>query len=67
MRAPSAFLLALLLSLSASNAEDITVDLNGTGDFTEIQPAIDAAQAGCTVASVSVSFLKVPHLSSSER
>ena len=49
MRSPSAFLLALLLPLSASNAEDITVDLNGTGDFTEVQPAIDAAQQGCTV------------------
>ena len=30
-------------------AKTITVDLNGGGDFTEIQPAIDAATDGATV------------------
>ena len=50
MRPSPVFFLWLLLPLSASSASVITVDyLNGSGDFTEIQPAIDSAEDGDTV------------------
>ena len=38
-----------VLPASAIYAETLVVDLNGDGDFTEIQPALDAAQDGDTV------------------
>ena len=42
--------LAVLLAIGAPcSAATIVVDLNGGGDFTEIQPAIDAARDGDTV------------------
>jgi len=45
-------ILCALLFLSAAavtKADTIIVDLNGTGDFTEIAPAVDAASTGDTV------------------
>ena len=41
--------LSLLMVLSLGvvcSAETIIVDFNGTGDYTEIQPALDAAEDG---------------------
>ena len=45
---PIALLLCSLCALPAA-ADTITVDLNGTGDFIEVAPAVDAASAGDTV------------------
>ncbi|MBM4048131.1 MAG: hypothetical protein FJ279_23765, partial [Planctomycetes bacterium] len=42
-------LLLALFSISACPAATLVVDLNGTGDFTDIQSAIDAAEDGDTV------------------
>ena len=46
MRSLPVFFIALLVPLSTSSAAVITVDVNGTGNFTEIQPAIDSAETG---------------------
>jgi len=43
------FAWSLALCAGAARAATLVVDLSGTGDFTAIQPAIDAAQAGDTV------------------
>ena len=42
-------LMCTLYSLPAFGQRTIVVDLEGGGDFTEIQPAIHAAQDGNTV------------------
>ncbi len=41
--------LSLLFVAAVGNAASFTVDLNGSGDFTEIQQAVDAAVTGDTV------------------
>lgn len=44
------FLIGIMVLASSSlTAATVTVDLSGTGDFTTIQPAIDAAKDGDTV------------------
>lgn len=48
LRELSLSIIAFFLS-SISSAATFTVDLNGSGDFTAIQPAIDAVRAGDTV------------------
>ena len=45
---PIALLLCSLCALPVA-ADTITVDLNGTGDFTTVAPAVDAASPGDTV------------------
>jgi len=40
---------ALLLAATAARAGVLTVNANGGGDFTEIQPAVNAAQNGDTI------------------
>jgi len=45
----SAPLLFILIFLSNSYPKTITVELLGGGDYTEIHPAIDAAQDGDTM------------------
>jgi hypothetical protein len=44
-----AALAALLLAASPLTAATWRVELNGSGDFTDIQPAVDAAAAGDTI------------------
>ena len=56
----AAFGLGVVLGpLSVSVANTITVDLNGTGDYTEIQAAIDAALDGDEVVARAIS-IRIP-------
>ncbi len=49
MRRPTLAFLALLLAAIPASARDWRVVLDGTGDFTTIQPALAAASAGDTI------------------
>jgi hypothetical protein len=49
LRAIAGHLAAACVLVSAASGATIVVDLQGGGDFTSIQPAIDAAKSGDTV------------------